>query len=177
MIIECENTEDDILAFNYYHFEHSPAARRDQYLMRYVIPITASVVLTLISGFYELVLWSTVFWLGVLLVWILLFPKLYWWVLERQLRSFLREGQNRMMIGKRVFSLEADSVVETTESGQSKTKWNAVEKIVKNEDCIFIYNSSVTAYVVPRRAFESEDEFNRFFETAGKFKAQSATTT
>lgn len=174
MTIEFETTVDDIVAFNIYHFEHSPAGRRQAFLVRYVVPLIIALLFLLMSGLDDSGLWFAFPGLIVLAAWVILFPILHRWVLRMSVKSFLREGRSPAMIGKRTLMLEDDSIFESTDAGENRTKWKAVEQIVKDHDVIYIYISAVLAHVVPRRAFATEAEFDRFYETTNKLKAQSA---
>lgn len=165
---------DDIIAFNLYHYEHSPTTRRQMYWMRYIWPVVIALLIIAIGSLAGLAFWSTGAGLAVILVWVIFFPKLLRRELRSRMRSYLLEGGNAAMIGKRTLSLDPDSIVETSDAGENKTRWSAVEKIVKHQDVIYIYISAVFAHAVPRRAFETDAEFNRFFETARELKAQSA---
>jgi hypothetical protein len=54
------------------------------------------------------------------------------------------------------------------------TAWPAVERIVVDSGMLYIYISSVSAVVVPRRAFTTDAEFASFEETARKHLAEAA---
>lgn len=174
MTIECENTLDDILAFNFYHFEHSPAARKRANIQRYGGAILLALVLLLTSSFLEFTPLAWLIGIGFIIAWILLEPRFHRSELRKMAGSFLREGTNKGVTGKRTFTLQAESVTETTDASESRTRWDCVEQIVKTDDYIFIYTSAVTAYVIPRRAFDTEAEYDTFFKTATKYKTEFA---
>lgn len=75
------------------------------------------------------------------------------------------EKKNKAIFVKRTISIEDDHLLVTSTAGESKTNWNTLEEVIKTEDYIFIYLSSVNIYPVPKTAFESEEEFNLFFKT------------
>jgi hypothetical protein len=170
--VQCENTMDDILAFNVYHYRHSPGARREMLLCRYGFPVLMLLGVMALTDFTGLPPWLMALSVWPLVAWVVLLPIFFRWYLKIACRRFLREGRNNHMVGERTLELRPDSIVEITEVGESKTKWTGVERIVKTDDFVFVYNSAVTAYVAPKRAFETEEMFDPFFETANRLKAK-----
>ena len=74
----------------------------------------------------------------------------------------LSEGQNAGFYGDCSISLDANGLHESKASGDTVRKWSAVEKIVVSSKYLFVYTSGVEAFVVPRRAFVTDTDFNSF---------------
>jgi hypothetical protein len=63
-------------------------------------------------------------------------------------------------------SLSDDGFSESTVVGEQRTSWAGVDRVEQNADYIFIYTSPVAAHIVPRRAFASAEDAERFYEFA-----------
>ena len=124
MTIEYENTLDDIVAFNLYHLQHSPTARRQLNFMRYGGAMVLAVVVIVTDSFLDFFSWSTG--LGIVLIvgWILFVPAISRRVIKKSVGRLLVEGRNQVMLGKRTLKLQPDSAVEITDSGEISTKWH-----------------------------------------------------
>jgi len=81
-------------------------------------------------------------------------------------RRMLSEGKNSGFYGDCSITLDEDGIRETKSSGETMRKWPSVEKIVVASEYLFIYTSGIEAFVVPRRAFALDAEFNAFAEYA-----------
>jgi hypothetical protein len=68
-------------------------------------------------------------------------------------------GQQRMTIGEAGIEIEND-MMHTTIS------WRGVEKVERTGEHIFIILGSLSAYVIPKRAFGAGHEADAFFEAA-----------
>lgn len=65
--------------------------------------------------------------------------------------------QRKITVGDDVFGTES-------EYGRSEARWSLIQKLVRTRSHIFIFLSQQNAIVVPRRAFESADQWHRFYE-------------
>jgi hypothetical protein len=80
------------------------------------------------------------------------------------------EGKNKNLLTKHTIELTPDEVIEKTESSSYTTGWAAVERVVNNKEFILIYVNSLSAHVIPFRAFKGEADFTSFYNMAIKFK-------
>ena len=143
----------------------------NRYSYRYGMPLVFLKVCLIIDfppSLGIIVSWN--FWAG---LWIVIGPGIERSTTRKKITRLLLEGQNKAMFGTHVLKFLPDSIVETTEHGEISVTWNAVEKIVKTDDMIYIYGSAVTAYLVPRRAFQAQEAFDGFFEMVEKLKRQA----
>jgi hypothetical protein len=75
-----------------------------------------------------------------------------------------KEGKNKNLFGHREITISDDAIVEESDSGTHATKWQSVEKVIKTEKHIFVYASSVSAYVIPRRIFMNDTDYNELYD-------------
>jgi hypothetical protein len=60
--------------------------------------------------------------------------------------------------------LSESGVEEVGNHGASRSSWRSIEKIDETADHIYIYTSSINAYLVPIRAFEGKAQKDAFME-------------
>ena len=85
--------------------------------------------------------------------------------------NLLKEGKNNGVLGKRIFEIRDNQIIETTEHTKEFVNINSVEKVIINEEYIFIYINSMQAYIIPLRVFkngEEEDRFRKYIECINK---------
>jgi hypothetical protein len=172
MTLEYEIALDDVVAFNLYHFDHSRVARRNRNLARYGVPVFLGLLVAAIDFPPSPV--PIVAWILGAVLFVIIWPWIERRITRRYVTRFFLEGQNKAMFGKHTLKVLPDSIVETSEHGETSVSWDAVEKIVKTDDMIYIYGSAVAAFLVPRRAFQTEEAFNEFLETVEKLKSRSS---
>jgi len=63
--------------------------------------------------------------------------------------------------------------VMISELVESRVKWLAIEKIESSNEHLFVYISSMSAHVVPMRAFGNEMHFSAFVESARAYWRQA----
>ncbi len=157
-------TLDDYIAFQRYMMRTSPALRRS---IR--IGYVAVVVIVLVF-FYATEGWSS--WPNALfsLAFLVACLALYAWLVrssaERTGRRLMKEGKNKGTFGQHTLKLSQDGVVETTEVGETRASWAGIERVAENETYIFIYLSSTSAHVIPKRSFASATQAEQFYQLA-----------
>ena len=166
-------TESDFIGFNLYHHRHSPSTRAIQ--VRFVVFILAiglaALVYKLIRPEAPDVLWSVPLGCGIGAA---LFPFSFRRSLRRNVLAMLKEGRNRGLLGTKEVTLTPAEIRSTGAMGMTTTAWPAVERVVVDGDVLYLYISSVSAVVVPRRAFAQDADFEAFVETARKYQVEAA---
>ena len=97
-------------------------------------------------------------------------------LLRRYVAKTLRAGKNQGLFGRSRVTLTSEGITEVTELRQSTTRWPAVERVVRDGARAYIYLSSMSAVVVPHRAFASAAEFEEFVRTAERRLENAAAT-
>jgi hypothetical protein len=175
MQIEYENTMEDVVAFNMFHYDHSPVHRRNRLIQQFLFPLLTSspvAILSLFSGenwAYVLPMW--ILWAVVSLGWVLLYPPYLRWIVKRRIPAAYREGSNRNTIGKHVMVLTPEELIDSTDVNRTAYKWIGVNKIVTDDRYIYLYVASLSAFIVPKRAFPDETSVRDFMETAERFRS------
>jgi hypothetical protein len=167
--IRFEATIENIIAFNRFHYAHSPTWRRQVVTQMLVLPVIfGSGLLLAYSGLRPIPdgdLWAFgVFGIPFVVLSILWACYIRWymyWSLERNVRKFFAEGSNRSMLGWREMELVGDRLVSKTELIYSSIDLRAIEKIVANDQYTFVYIASVNAITIPMNLYP-EDEYRAF---------------
>ncbi|MHB8879314.1 MAG: YcxB family protein, partial [Myxococcaceae bacterium] len=106
--------------------------------------------------------------LGTLILagWWALFPRRLEQMLRRQTARMYQEGENAGVLGPPRLTLDGEWVTERTEVREVRTHWRAVERVVEDQAHLYLYVTSFSAVIVPRRAFGSEEEAKAFARLA-----------
>ena len=168
---------DDLAAFSEFHQRTSPVAR-NQRLGCFGIALVATLVLPLgivLTTDKPRIQTAMDIWplfLGPVLFALFAMPYARW--RTRQVsRRLLSEGTNAGFYGECELAIGADGLTESRPSGSTTRKWSSVERIASTSHYLFVYTSGIEAFVVPRRAFQTEPEFNEF---ANAIASQSGAT-
>ena len=155
-------TSDDLVAFWQSHEARSPESRRQRkslaWVMLAVVGLPAWILVSTPKPFLET---ARAIW--ILLVPVVLTPvliPLLWWRRRRLLKRVLSEG----CYGPCSMELNDEGIRECKPSGESMAYWSAVKDVFVSDSYLYVYTSGIDGFVVPRRAFQSESEFNAFLK-------------
>lgn len=165
MKIETEITLEDLVAFNRYHTENSRFVKQRLDFIKYfgygvALFMIGSALLAILQGKILAAVISIV--IAFLLITIS-GSKFVQYLNDINAKGMYKEGKNKGLIGHREITIHDDAIVEESDSGTHATKWQSVEKIIKTEKYIFVYASSVSAYLIPRRIFVNDTAYNDLY--------------
>jgi hypothetical protein len=72
--------------------------------------------------------------------------------------------RNKTLYTERTLAIGEDGIGTETPYGKSEQKWAIVQKLARNRKYVFIYVAQHSAYLVPRRAFLDEAEWEAFYK-------------
>jgi hypothetical protein len=72
----------------------------------------------------------------------------------------------RTLMGRKKISLTPQALFSETEFSRTENYWRGIRKIVRSKRYLLIYNTALSAYIIPRRAFASAEDWDRFYEFA-----------
>lgn len=73
------------------------------------------------------------------------------------------------VLGEHIITINSEGISDSTKVKRSTTKWDGVLRIVSNKKYIYIFIDNIAAHLIPRRAFYSNEDANRFFSSAKEF--------
>lgn len=170
MEVEYEITPGDLYAFQFRVIQRSPVAKRARRSM-YLYLLLAVAILTIVPaigpGGFDVSRVSLGFFVG-----FFAFVAALSWFFEKRLtpraiRDLIKEEKpDKGQLGRHTVKLDEAGVVESTVVGQLRASWAGIDRVEEDSDYIFIYTAAAAALLIPRRAFGSAEEADRFFQMA-----------
>jgi hypothetical protein len=173
--IEYDNSLDDVLYLNLYHYQHSPAFRTKRAVFRFTIPAFAMLAWLLIIYMNPSATLTGLPLLVVAVVWIGFSPRLIQRNIRRHVAGMHTKGQVDNTLCRHRLSLTREGVVDKTDTGTARTPWKDVRKIVTTKGHVFIYTSPEMAHIIPKNSFSDESNCREFVETAKRHYERAAT--
>ncbi|WP_425618501.1 YcxB family protein [Anatilimnocola sp. NA78] len=93
------------------------------------------------------------------------------WQYRRIMLRTYSKGRNLSVFGPRRLTITPTVLMSSAPYLQSVQRWEGIEKVVADKHAIYIFNSSMTAHILPRRAFNSERHFQEFAAKAAEYCA------
>lgn len=163
MELEFELTEEDYINYNIAHSQKSPSIKRSILIQRIFGPIIFMGAPFFIIKFSDIPLWYWITIFGISsVVWLIYYPKYANWEIKRRVKKMLKEGNNENLFNRRKLALTGLGITEVSEIGESNINWDKIVSIEETTEYIYIYISSVSAHIVPKRVFKDTNEQKRF---------------
>ncbi|GMU32270.1 MAG: hypothetical protein AMXMBFR20_01430 [Planctomycetia bacterium] len=84
-------------------------------------------------------------------------------------RRQLNEGANLNYFARQSLTLSKEGVSSVSSHSKSLVKWTGVERLATTPNHLFIYHTSASATIIPRRAFADSRAFDQFAAAAEWF--------
>lgn len=179
MELEYKLQEEDYIAFNLYHAKKSPSISNSLKLQRLMGPIVF-IPAAFLTAYYTsppLVFWLVLFGIASFM-WLRFYPQYLDREMTKRLKKILNEGKTEGLYQKRNIEVTEDGISQSSESGYSKIKWRDLESIDNMKEYIYVFDTSLSAFIIPKRVFKTPDEEKLFIDqTNTYFNAQSASKT
>ena len=172
MILDFELNKKDYIDFNLYHLDNSPTIRKSLLAARVLLS-----VIILIVGLSVVKRGNVIGYIYFVVIWLLMiisFPKGYRSRVKRRIEKMLNEGNNAYFLGPWSIKLLEDGIVTVNTFSESKTKWEGIEKIVEGKEHIFIHVGTVSAFIIPKRAFLDNKGLEEFLTTLRSLMTRGA---
>ena len=72
--------------------------------------------------------------------------------------------KNKTLLMEQVITLDENFLVCQSEYARSEVKWEAVQRVVCTRNHLFLYLSAQGAMLIPKRAFDSKEQRDKFVE-------------
>ena len=156
-------TEKAYLDFNMYHILNSPYLRKQARLAR-IMPFMFWLLLLGVDAFTSGVFspgFSLAFiTLGAL--WFLFYPAYYRKANKKRLKRYIDEGNGQEYIGDQSLELLDDRMRTEDKTGLREMPYAIVDRLVENQDCLYIFIGAMTAVIVPQSAFDGDNFYPDF---------------
>jgi hypothetical protein len=175
VFVEYENSLDDVLYLNLYHYQHSPAFRMKRLAFRFALPVFSLAAWLALISMNPSAAFSGLPLLVVAVVWIGFSPRLLQRNIRRQVANLHTQGQIAGTVRRHRISLTPEAIIDKTETGKAKTMWKDVQRIVTTKRHVFIYTSAEMAHIIPKGSFSDESKCGKFVEAAKRYYEKAAT--
>jgi len=164
MRIEFENTLEDLTFFTQYSYNNSPSMQRRTRIVIFSFTVIWFLIFVLPNISRNTIYTNVTIWLIISLIWALLIVYSTKKSVRSNARRLYSEGENKGMIGKHLLEVSPEFLKETTEFNELRTKWVAVNKIEEDENYIYIFLTSVSAHVIPKKYFDTKSDIVKFVQ-------------
>lgn len=163
MEIKNHITEEDFLNFNLFHMKNSKTARRALNIQRFLTPICFLFFAYFISEVTDIsfLLAFSIFLIASIL-WVLFFPKYFYSHVIRHVKKMIKEGKNEGLLGDHTLVMTEEGVVDSTLNGETKVNWSGIKSLKEDNHYFYLYNSSVSAYILPKRDLKNIEEIKKY---------------
>jgi YcxB-like protein len=86
-------------------------------------------------------------------------------------RRRFRDGTFDAYTKPQTVEISAEGIRSTGGAGDSLTPWTSIVDIAAGRNTIYFYVTSLSAFIVPRRAFADEDAYGEFLRFSREFRA------
>ncbi|WML55923.1 YcxB family protein [Neobacillus sp. PS2-9] len=158
-------TEEDFLHFNMFHLKHSKSAIQSLNVQRFLTPVFFILMAFLLSEFGNIpFLELFIVFLITSILWIIFYPWYFYNTVTRRMKKMFKEGKNVGLLGEHVLTLNEEGLVESSANGQIKVNWSGITDYKEDEQYFYLYNSSVSAYIIPKRDLNNSEEVENFLK-------------
>lgn len=114
--------------------------------------------------------------LGLVVLFLLLIYALVTWINRRNRIAFAADPRNAWLFQPHQLTIYRGAIVVQGKGFQTNHAWSLIGAIEQVGQYAFLFTTTRTAHIVPRRAFATEAEFLRFIELARDFKVGRQST-
>jgi hypothetical protein len=159
-------TEDDFIKYNLFHVKNSESALKSLKMQRFLTPVLYAIIAYVLSSFADIpFLYAFIPFLIVSILWVVFYPKYFYNRITRHTKKMVTEGKNEGLLGKHSMNLTEEGIVDSTSSGETKVHWSGIEKFKEDDSNLFLYNSSISAYIIPKRDLTDLEEVRTYLKT------------
>lgn len=162
MKISFELTIDDWMEFQKYYLSISKQFQRAKTIIIIMIPSMLIIPLLFDYSRGEFSYFNLISFFVFSILGILFIPRLSEKYSLLSARKMLDEGDNSALLGNHEIEFTGDYFFVKEPGSECKIKWSAINKIEENEKYIFIFITSVTAYIIPK--FKITDGKEKVFQ-------------
>ncbi len=166
MEITYEVTEEAYIEFNVYHAKNSKTIKKAITMQRVLVPILYLVMAIVISFLLDIPVLSMVIpFLLISLLWIVFYPKYFYRHIQKSAKKMLREGKNEGVLGVHTMIFTEEGLREMSAMGEKCVSWVGIEHIGEDITNLYLYNSSLSAFIVPKNSLSEVDKVRQFLLT------------
>ena len=160
-------TDKDYFDYNKFWMLRSHYGKKQMMGFRIVIAVIFGVYIfiSLYGGNFTVDSFISVIPMAILLIiFELLFSSLFVFFLKGHLKSLKKKGKMGYSPSS-VIEFHEDVFIETTPDNKTEQKYSAIERVsVVDNKVFYIHVNNIMSYILPFSCFESNEQYNEFFE-------------
>ncbi|PIC70334.1 hypothetical protein CSV77_09670 [Sporosarcina sp. P16b] len=165
MEIQYDLTEQDVVAFNLYHVKTSKVGKNSLQWQRYISPLIFLLFAYFLSVFTDMAKGPLFATFGVTaILWVIFYPKYFYFHITRQVSKMLRGGKNEGLVGEHSMKMNKTGIIDQTAVGETNVQWAGVKQLIEDTDYFYIYTSTVSAYIIPKRDVYSVEGLKSYIQ-------------
>ena len=161
-----ENTMEDLVAFNKYHYKHSPVLRRRRQTLLAIVAVLEFLWFFWCFGWTHPEL-ALLYLIVTFAIGILLGLCLRWLIGDRLIRRLYSREKNRSFFGAHELELTDEYLIHRTAYTDSKVAWGVIERIESTKDHTFIYVGTNSAVIIPHERI-TQGVYGVFMQDLGR---------
>jgi hypothetical protein len=149
MTLRFQMGREDVLAFSRAYHAASPTYRRAKTRARLMLPIMMLILLTLTTNHSGFKVSNTVIFLGMGILWFILYPVLFNRNVEKYCEKTIDEGSHSKNFGLCELTLSESGLHDRSPNGESTFYWSAVDRVTLTDQYLFIFLNGPMGYPIP----------------------------
>lgn len=175
MEINYELLEDDYIKFNLYHLRRSSEYKKQVYIIKYIVNTALAVLMFCVGTF--IFKQPMLFWFLISTCFLIIEIKTHDKQNEKReikhIKKLLKDGENKYLFGKKILKIDNEKIYIKSELSEEIKDKKSIIDIKIYDDLILLYDSSITAEIIPTRYIEENkiQELMNIFENKIKKNA------
>lgn len=163
--IEFDFRIEDWMAFQEYYLEISAAHQRAKKIILWSFPLVG-VILTINDLIHEEKWWIAATAFGVVSIpWLIWFPGFMHKTNLKRIEKTLSDGKNASLIGPHEIEIGEEGIRHKGPQSETMINWSGIEKMATTDDYIFVFDTTVSALIIPKVAADNPLEVENFIKS------------
>ncbi|ALS79566.1 hypothetical protein AUO94_13445 [Planococcus kocurii] len=163
MEITYDVTEEAYIDFNLYHAKNSKTLKKTMTMQRVLVPIIYLVMAVVLSFVLDIpILFMVIPFLIIGILWAIFYPKYFYRHIQKSSKKLLREGKNEGVLGTHTMIFTEAGLREVSATGEKLVSWAGIEHIGEDASNLYLYNSGLSAFIVPKGKLADVSEVRQF---------------
>ncbi len=157
MKLRFEFTIHDWMAFQHQYLQGSKEAKKSKYFMMASLPVcflVLSIIQVVTQMFHPELFLAYVL---VSALWLLFAPMLFDRHVMKMTKKMIEEGDNKGILGTHEVEMTEDHLRTKEPGSESSIIWSVVSKVEETPEFFFLYNTAISAVVIPKAEITAEE--------------------
>lgn len=158
MDIEFDFEIDDWMALHDHTLRESKQFKKSKLIVVSMMPLMMASIITIdfLRGKVNTVL--VVIFTILSILWVIFYPKRMHKRAIKKTREILENGDNSGVLGKNKLTLNENGIIHSLPDSEQIIKWSGIKRLVDTETHYFLFDSAVSAIIIPKQKIENDLE-------------------